>query len=237
LAEQLLRRYGIVTRSTLAREALVGGFGGLYPVLRAMEEAGKARRGYFVEGMGGAQFALPGADDQLRRCPALPDDAGIEQRVRMLSAADPANAYGAVVKWPEPRDGASPMQRTSGASVAIDALTGRLLAYLAKSTRRLVTFAAETAEDEPQQRELIAERLAKLAEADGPVLLDRIDGAPVGESPLCEALRRFAFVSTSRGYLHRGVGRATRLDALAARRDPAEWEQSESFVDDGDKTD
>ncbi|MAT68812.1 MAG: DEAD/DEAH box helicase [Planctomycetaceae bacterium] len=224
LAEQLLRRYGVVTRSTLNREALTGGFGGLYPVLRAMEEAGKARRGYFVEGMGGAQFALPGADDMLRLPPALRDQSTIDEQVLVLSAADPANAYGALVKWPEPREPATQLQRTAGASVLIDARTGRLLAYLAKSTRRLVTFAAEAAEDEPQRQEMLARRLANLAETDGPLLLDRIDGAPIGESPLCDTLRRAGFVSTSRGYLHRGIGRSTRLDALAARRDPAEWE-------------
>lgn len=222
LAEQLLRRYGVVTRSTLAREAVAGGFGGLYPVLRAMEEAGQARRGYFVEGMGGAQFALPGADDMLRRPPALPDDATISQRVLVVSATDPANAYGAVVKWPESRDPANSLQRIAGASVLIEAATGRLLAYLAKSSRRLITFAADAVEDESHLRQLVAERLAALAEEGGPLLLDRIDGAPVGESPLCEQLRTAGFVSTSRGYLHRGAGRTNRLDVLASRRDPAE---------------
>ncbi|MCA9238293.1 MAG: winged helix DNA-binding domain-containing protein, partial [Planctomycetales bacterium] len=222
LVEQLLRRYGVVTRSAVGREAVVGGFGGLYPVLRAMEEAGRARRGYFVEGMGGAQFALPGADDMLRRPPALPDEAEIEQRVLVLSAADPANAYGALVKWPEPRDAGGQLQRTAGASVLIDAPSGRLLAYLAKSSRRLVTFPAECVEDQPHADQLIAQRLGKLAETSGPVLLDRIDAAPVGDSPLTVALRQAGFVSTSRGYLHRGVGRTTRLDAMAARRDPEE---------------
>ena len=136
--------------------------------------------------------------------------------------ADPANAYGALVKWPEPRDAGGQLQRTAGASVLIDAPSGRLLAYLAKSSRRLVTFPAECVEDQPHADQLIAQRLGKLAETSGPVLLDRIDAAPVGDSPLTVALRQAGFVSTSRGYLHRGVGRTTRLDAMAARRDPEE---------------
>ncbi|WP_197526898.1 Lhr family helicase [Pirellulimonas nuda] len=222
LVEQLLRRYGVVTRGVVGRETVVGGFGALYPVLRAMEEAGKVRRGYFVEGMGGAQFALPGSEDLLRRDPRIAPDAAIEERVLALSAADPACAYGSLLKWPATRDPAAQLQRTAGAAVLIDAASGQMLAYLARSTRRLATVPSEGGATADDSGDLLAQRLAKLAEATGPLLLDRIDGAPIGESPLCDALRRAGFVSTSRGYLHRGVGRMTRLDVMASRRDPAE---------------
>jgi ATP-dependent Lhr-like helicase len=95
-AQQLLTRYGIVTRESVTAESLPGGFGVVYAVLKAMEEAGRIRRGYFVAGLGATQFAMPGALDLLR---SLRDpDETLE--VVMLAATDPANPYGATLKWP-----------------------------------------------------------------------------------------------------------------------------------------
>src|SRR5215472_7491396 len=93
-AETLLQRHGVLTREAVVGEGWPGGFAGLYPVLRAMEEAGRARRGYFVDGLGGSQFALPGAVDRLRAA----RDA--EPAVVALAATDPANPYGAALPWP-----------------------------------------------------------------------------------------------------------------------------------------
>src|SRR4029077_3567823 len=103
-----------------------GGFAALYPVLRAMEEAGKIRRGYFIDGLGGLQFALPGAVDPLR---ASRDE---ESKVVALAATDPASPYGTTIPWPEHE---SRMARAAGAYVGLDA--GGLRLYLERGGRRL----------------------------------------------------------------------------------------------------
>ena len=95
-AELLLDRHGLLTRSHVLAESLPGGFAGLYPVLTRMEEVGRVRRGYFVEGLGGAQFALPGAVDRLRATAAT--------GVIGLASTDPANPYGAALPWPSAQD-------------------------------------------------------------------------------------------------------------------------------------
>ncbi|HEX2375643.1 MAG TPA: DEAD/DEAH box helicase, partial [Actinomycetota bacterium] len=97
VAEQLLDRHGVLTRGTVVAERIPGGFAGVYPVLKAMEDAGRCRRGYFVDGLGGAQFAVPGAVDRLR---ALTDPPSSPQ-TQVLAAADPANPYGAALAWPD----------------------------------------------------------------------------------------------------------------------------------------
>src|SRR4030088_2978959 len=107
----LLQRYGVLTRETVVAEGWPGGFAGLYPVLRAMEESGRIRRGYFVEGLGGSQVAVPGAGDRLR---ALRDSGG---GIIALAAADPANAFGSLLAWPQ-SDGR--MARTAGAYCVLD---------------------------------------------------------------------------------------------------------------------
>jgi ATP-dependent Lhr-like helicase len=97
LATALLERHGIVTREAVAAEGVEGGFAAAYPILRAMEEAGRIRRGYFVDGLGAAQFALAGAIERLR---AVREAVPGEPRVHLLAAADPANPYGAALAWP-----------------------------------------------------------------------------------------------------------------------------------------
>src|SRR6266540_3777262 len=101
-AEQLLERHGVVTRGAVIAERVSGGFAGVYPVLKAMEEAGRCRRGYFVDALGAAQFAVTGAVDRMR---SLADRASAQDRREpqtvVLAAADPANPYGAALSWPE----------------------------------------------------------------------------------------------------------------------------------------
>ena len=176
----LLQRYGVLTRETVVAEGWPGGFAGLYPVLRAMEESGRIRRGYFVEGLGGSQFALPGAVDRLR---ALRDSGG---GIVALAATDPANAYGSLLSWPQ-SDGR--MARTAGAYCVLD--DGQVKLYLERGGRSLLT----SGEISPEHlRALIG--MAVLA---GRVEVQRVDGVPVMDSPLNALLREAGFTSTHRG--------------------------------------
>src|SRR5207249_1310347 len=123
-AEQLLSRHGILTRAAVLAEGVPGGFASLYPVLRALEESGRVRRGYFVSGLGGSQFAHPGALERLR---ALRDSAlGPEEEPpgAVLAATDPANPYGATLPWPKVEGGR--LQRSAGVHVVL--VDGSLLA-------------------------------------------------------------------------------------------------------------
>jgi ATP-dependent helicase Lhr and Lhr-like helicase len=130
-AASLLERHGVLTREAIRGEGISGGFAGLYPVLKAMEEAGTVRRGYFVTGLGGAQFAVPGAVDRLRafrETPQQPD-------VVVLAATDPANAYGIALPWP-----VKGPQRAAGAYVVL--VDGLPSAYIEKGGRSLVALQA-----------------------------------------------------------------------------------------------
>jgi ATP-dependent Lhr-like helicase len=111
-AELMLERYGIVTRETVLAEGIPGGFATLYAELGNLELLGTARRGYFVEGLGGAQFALPGAVERLR---SLPEADG---SYLVLAATDPANPYGASLPWPKLEGGRRP-GRTPGAHLLL----------------------------------------------------------------------------------------------------------------------
>jgi ATP-dependent Lhr-like helicase len=181
----LLQRYGVLTREVVVSEGWQGGFAALYPVLRAMEESGRIRRGYFVEGLGGSQFALPGAVDRLR---ALRDSGG---GIVALAATDPANAYGSLLSWPR-SDGR--MGRTAGAYCVLD--DGRLKLYLERGGRSLLTIGEVSAE---HLRALIG--MAVLA---GRVEVQRVDGVPVMDSPLNALLREAGFTSTHRGLVAYG---------------------------------
>ena len=99
-AEVLLDRHGIVTRGAVVAEGTVGGFAGVYRVLSALEETGRIRRGYFVEGLGAAQFASAGAVDRVRAFATRPDEDRQTPVGLVLAAADPANPYGAALPWP-----------------------------------------------------------------------------------------------------------------------------------------
>ncbi|HEX2046142.1 MAG TPA: DEAD/DEAH box helicase [Acidimicrobiales bacterium] len=136
LATTLLDRHGVLTREAVRGEGHPGGFAAVYPVLRAMEESGRCRRGYFVAGLGGAQFALPGAVDRLRARPS-----GADQTL-VLAATDPANAYGLSLPWPQ-RPGAetrpaSGPRRVAGAYVVL--LGGVASLYVEKGAKGLVAL-------------------------------------------------------------------------------------------------
>ncbi|HUS62046.1 MAG TPA: DEAD/DEAH box helicase, partial [Acidimicrobiales bacterium] len=130
-AAALLERHGVLTREAVRGEGVPRGFAGVYPVLRAMEESGRIRRGYFVAGLGGAQFALPGAVDRLR---SFRDDtpSGLP-RVIILAATDPANAYGLSLPWP-----VKGPQRAAGAFVVL--IDGLASLYVERSGKSLVSL-------------------------------------------------------------------------------------------------
>lgn len=206
LAMQLLQRYGILTREQVANEGVVGGFAGLYPVLKAMEEAGRVRRGYFVAGLGAAQFAAPGAEDRLRQQP--PGDEAETPPALVLAATDPANPYGAAISWPERPELAARPQRAAGARVVLRA--GRLLGYLGRTGQQLLTFLAETEPERTADQQALVGALAQLVSASEPVFVTKIDGGGPGESELAAALTAVGFVPTSRGYLLRRLANVGR---------------------------
>jgi ATP-dependent Lhr-like helicase len=184
-ATALLERHGVLTRDAVASEGVTGGFGAVYPILRAMEERGRVRRGYFVEGLGGAQFALSGAVDRLRSTRQGADDVGPGSRsgdTVLLAATDPANPYGAALPWPRDEGrGARTPARTAGAYVVIDA--GRLVLYLERGARSLLTFGPFDEEETAARAVAVLGTLV----ADGrlrTLQVERIDGAPAASSSL-----------------------------------------------------
>ena len=141
MAQQLLSRHGIVTRETVAAESVAGGFSAVYQVLKAMEDAGRIRRGYFVAGLGAAQFAMPAALDLLRSMRDVPETP----RTAVVAATDPANPYGAIVKWPAlpdaPASGRGPTRAAGALVVLVD---GQAAAYLRRGERELLLFLPES---------------------------------------------------------------------------------------------
>ncbi len=136
-AEFLLERYGVVTRGSVAAESVPGGFGQLYRVLGRLEEAGHARRGYFVERLGAAQFSTSPTIDRLR---TFVRDAGAEASppaALALAATDPANPYGAALAWPQAPGGHRP-GRKAGAIVVL--LDGRLALYVERGGKTVLDF-------------------------------------------------------------------------------------------------
>jgi ATP-dependent Lhr-like helicase len=189
-AMQLLDRHGVLTREASLAEDVPGGFAGIYPVLRAMEEAGAVRRGYFVAGLGAAQFALPGAVDRVRSS----RDPGPEPQVLTLAAADPAQPYGASLPWPETQGRPS---RSAGAFVVLD--DGAPVAFLERGAKTLAMFG------DPGSGTW-ADALAALVK-DGRlrrIELQTIDGRSVREHPAAEALLEAGFVEGYRGLILRG---------------------------------
>jgi ATP-dependent Lhr-like helicase len=187
-------------REALAIEGIAGGMSAVYDVLRAMEDAGRVRRGYFVEGLGAAQFALPGADEPLRAEREPRKDA----RPLLLAATDPANAWGAALGWPKRETGQKPM-RAEGSLVVL-AADGRLLAWIGRAERTMLTFSLDAAD-----ADVVAKTLAEPVDRGlrGAMLIAQVDGAPAETSILAEPLKRVGFHATSRGMLKRGARRPT----------------------------
>jgi ATP-dependent Lhr-like helicase len=185
LSELLLERYGIVTREQVLAEGIPGGFSLLYGELSQLETLGTARRGYFLEGLGGAQFALPGAVERLRARGADDDAAPL-----VLAAVDPAQPYGAALPWPA-REGDSGRRPTRSAGAYVVLCAGEPVLYLERGGRGLQTLvAAHDARLEPALAALVeyvrAGRIKRLA-------LERVDGQPAMTSRLAPALTALGF--------------------------------------------
>ncbi len=219
-AEALLERHGVVTRGAVMAERVPGGFAGVYKVLSAFEESGRCRRGYFVAGLGAAQFGAPGAVDRLRSFsrdlapPAAPidpwttpepspRDANARGRAVALAATDPANPYGAALTWPErtraddeaERAGHRPGRKAGAMVVLVD---GSLAIYVERGGRTLLTFTEDLDDLTAAAQELAA---AVRRGALGKLMVERADGEHIlgRKDPLREALEASGFMVTPRG--------------------------------------
>ena len=191
LAELLLERQGIVTRDGVRAEGIPGGYAPVYQELRRLEVLGTCRRGYFVEGLGGAQFALPGAVERLR-------DRSAEETALVLAAADPAQPFGGALPWPK-RAGAR-AARVAGAYVVL--LGGQPSLYVERGGRSLVPLR------EPED-EWLRSALAALVESMPRMRLKRLaveryDGQPVGETEIMPLLLEAGFLAGPRRAVLRG---------------------------------
>ena len=205
LALTLLDRHGVLTRGAVAAERITGGFAAVYPVLRAMEEAGQCRRGYFVEGLGGAQFALPGAVDRMRALADPPRPAAWAvpatipaERAVVLAAADPAQPYGAALPWPDrPGETVSSHRPGRKAGALVVLVDGALVLYVERGGRTLLSWT-----EDPERLATSAVALAAAVRdgALGRLTVERADGERAGgDSPLTQALEAAGFRPTPRG--------------------------------------
>ncbi len=161
-AQQLLTRYGIVTRETAIAENISGGYNTIYPALRVMEESGLIRRGMFVAGLGAAQFAMPGAVDMLRSLRTDP----AEPESMVIASTDTANPYGSLLPWTrntegEEQNGSHSMARVSGASVVL--VNGQLAAFLRRKNPSIKVFLPDSEPERSQFAAALARQLAELA--------------------------------------------------------------------------
>ena len=189
LALQLLERHGVVTREGVRAEGVPGGFAAVYPVLRALEEAGRVRRGWFVAGLGAAQFALPGAVERLR----AERSAGSQTSAVLLAATDPAQPYGAALAWPECAAGPGRPARAAGAYVVL--IDGEPAAYLQRGGRSLLTFSAADRDDTWIEAVVEAQKCGRLQA----LQIERIDDSPARTSPIAPRLRAAGFSDGYRG--------------------------------------
>jgi ATP-dependent Lhr-like helicase len=198
-AQQLLQRYGVVFRETAHAENLPGGFSAVYDVLKALEESGKVRRGYFAAELGATQFALPSALDLLRSL--RNKRAEREPGMVVLAATDPANPYGALLRWPAVGEGVS-LQRSVGARVVL--ADGALVAYLRRGNPNIQVFLPE---EEPQHGQVMRALaryfvvMAQMHENDrAGMLVQTINSVNVAEHPMSRALLDAGFQAAPMGF-------------------------------------
>lgn len=207
-AQTLLDRHGVLTRGAVAAERVPGGFAGVYRVLSAFEERGRARRGYFVEGLGGAQFAMDGAADRLRSVSTRLERAGAAEwavtpsgeppQVLVLAAADPANAYGAALPWPELPAAAQQHRPGRKAGALVVLVDGEPALYVERGGKSLLVWG---------QEQLAVEALAAAVRGGAlgrSVTVERVNGEAALTAPLGVLLEAAGFHPTPRGYRLRG---------------------------------
>jgi ATP-dependent Lhr-like helicase len=204
MSEQLLARHGVVTREVTTVESLPGGFSAVYPVLRRLEETGRVRRGYFVGGLGAAQFAQPGAIDRLRSERDLPD----EPQAVTLATTDPANPYGAILPWPEwPGASSQRASRVAGARVVV--IDGRLCAWIGRGDRQMLVSLPEHEPERARQGRALAAELVRLAHA-APEgrrgwLIAEINGTAAPDDAASAFLLEAGFARTAGGLQYRAA--------------------------------
>lgn len=193
-AERLLDRHGVVIRGAVVSERQPGGFAAVYKVLSAFEDSGRCRRGYFVEGLGAAQFGTAGAIDRLRTFSEVDDQE--KPSAVCLAATDPANPYGAALPWPESEGGHRPGRKAGALVVLVD---GELTLYVERGGRTLLTWSEDADRLTPAAASLAdAARRGSL----GRITVEKADGEALlggGSTPLREALDAAGFVATPRG--------------------------------------
>jgi len=202
IAQQLLTRYGVVFRETAHAENLPGGFSAIYDVMKALEESGRIRRGYFAADLGATQFAMPAAVDLLRSLRVQQDSDKVE--MLQLAATDPANPYGALMRWPAPPDAGSSLTRSVGARVIL--CDGALVAYLRRGNPNLQVFLPE---EEPQRSQVVrhlAEFLVSRVQEQedthgrGGLLIASLNGVAVAEHSMARFLLDAGFAAGAMGF-------------------------------------
>ncbi|WP_083346840.1 DEAD/DEAH box helicase [Terriglobus roseus] len=200
-AQQLLQRYGVVFRETAHAENLPGGFSAVYDVLKALEESGKVRRGYFAAELGATQFALPSALDLLRSLRNKRLDSDPEMVV--LAATDPANPYGALLRWPAVGEGVS-LQRSVGARVVL--ADGALVAYLRRGNPNIQVFLSDEEPQRGQVMRALARYFVVMAQmheserAAAGMFVQTINGVNVAEHPMARVLLDAGFQAAPMGF-------------------------------------
>ena len=211
-AQQILMRHGIVTREMMAAEGNVGGFSVVYPVLKALEEAGRVRRGYFIAGLGAAQFATPAAVEQLRHMRELPE----ARRSILLAATDPANPYGTVIRWPHPASETADHDRSRGptrsAGARVILVDGFAAAFLRRNEHELLLFSPDEEPRRSQMTQEVSRILRQLGTALGGLLIETINGQPAVDHPASTSFVESGFGRTAMGLQLRSGARAASSD-------------------------
>ena len=185
LGELLLERHGILTREGVLAEGVPGGFSAIYSELTQLETLGVARRGYFVEGLGGAQFALPGAVERLRA------QSERDEQPIVLAAVDPAQPFGAVLPWPARDDGSEGRRPSRSAGAYVVLAGGDPVLYLERGGRALQTLVGA---DDPRLEQALAALVEHVQRGRmRRVALEKVDGAPALGSPIAAALIAHGF--------------------------------------------
>ncbi|MBW4094646.1 MAG: ATP-dependent helicase [Acidobacteria bacterium] len=191
-AELLLDRYGVLTRGSVASEDIPGGFAMMYKVLARLEESGKTRRGYFIEHLGAAQFAVPATVDRLRSfstdalAPAAPE-------VVALAATDPANPYGAALPWPSLDVGHRPGRKAGALVVLVD---GRLTLYVERGGKTVLAFTEDEAAIAAAARALVAVVVRGAVDR---LAIEKVNGEAILNTSLAVSLLEAGAYSTPRG--------------------------------------
>jgi ATP-dependent Lhr-like helicase len=205
IAQQLLTRYGVVFRETAHAENLPGGFSAIYDVMKALEESGRVRRGYFAADLGATQFAMPAAVDLLRSLRA--GSQGDASEVAMLAATDPANPFGSLLRWPAAPEEGSSLTRSVGARVIL--IDGALTAYLRRGNPSIQLMLPEEEPARSQRARALAEFLVASVQREGGVdesrgrmgmLITAVNGVPVAEHPFARFLLDAGFQPAPMGY-------------------------------------